>query len=172
MSAKVVKKVLAQLYGPAESSEDEETYVREGMRICDEHNEPLNFWSQKLGRYQCIRCLINETEVHFIDYSYKPQLEKYRSIQSFGLRALQENEPMEHVIKDWKDDIRDILSRIHTTFIEMIAEYTRKFYRSLLHIESSDKMKQFYNEDSRQRERLDYMREKYSSIKNIIDDID
>jgi len=71
------------------------------------------------------------------------------------MRALNENARMEHVIRDWKGDIRDILARIHTTFIDMIAEYTRKFYKSLLHIETSDKMKSFYNEDTRQRERLD-----------------
>jgi len=65
------------------------------------------------------------------------------------MRALLENAHMEHLIKDWKDDIRDILGRIHSMFIEMITEYTRKFYRSLLHIEMSDKMKQFYGEDSR-----------------------
>ena len=58
-----------------------------------------------------------------------------------------ENEFMDHCIKDWKRDIRDILARIHEQFIEMIDEYTRKFYRSLVHIEQSDKMKQFYGED-------------------------
>ena len=57
---------------------------------------------------------------------------------------------MQHVIHDWKGDIREILGRIHSQFIEMISDYTRKFYRSLVNIEMSSQMKQFYREDSRQ----------------------
>ena len=103
---------------------------------CDEHNEPLNFWSMKMNQYQCIRCLINEKDVHYIDKSYIGTLETFRKFQDFGARAIQENEPMEQVIYNWKDDIRDILGRIHDSLIQIITEYTRKFYRSLVDIEA------------------------------------
>ena len=64
--------MLQSLYGKdGESSEDEYTYSREGVMICSVHNEPLNFWSDKLKRYQCIRCLVDENQIHFIDMSYK-----------------------------------------------------------------------------------------------------
>lgn len=76
---------------------------------------------------------------------------------------------MERVVREWKDDIRDILRRIHDAFIQMITEYTRKFFNSLLKIECSEKMAPFYGEDKRQRIRLDYMREKFIKITEIID---
>ena len=152
--------------------EEPEHDSREGVSTCDEHNEPLNFWSKKLNRYQCIRCLVDEKEVHYIDKSYVQSFEKFKNMQNVALRTLHENAPMDHVIRDWKDDIRDILGRIHNQFIDMITEYTRKFYRSLLHIETSDKMKQFYREDSRQSQRLDYMNERYIEMKAIIDEIE
>ena len=44
---------------------------QEGHGICKKHNVPLNFWSNKEQIYQCIKCLINEKEVHFVDHSYK-----------------------------------------------------------------------------------------------------
>lgn len=54
----------------------------------------------------------------------------------------------------------------------MIGEYTRKFYRSLVHIEQSDKMKQFYGEDNRQRQRHETIKEKYNEICEVIQCID
>ena len=146
--------------------------MQEGTQICPQHNEPLNFWSKKMNRYQCIKCLVNENDVHYIDKSYKGTLEKFRQIENYGKRALIENESMDHVIRDWKSDIRDILGRIHQQFIDMIGEYTRKFYRSLVHIEQSDKMKQFYGEDTRQRQRHETIKEKYNEICEVIKCID
>ena len=145
---------------------------REGVSMCNEHNEPLNFWSKKLNRYQCIRCLVDEKEVHYIDKSYSVLLEKFKSIEKYGQRTLEENAPMQHVIHDWKGDIREILGRIHSQFIEMISDYTRKFYRSLVNIEMSSQMKQFYREDSRQNQRIEYMKQRYIEIKAIIDEIE
>ena len=74
---------------------------------------PLNFWSNKEQVYQCIKCLINEDEVHYIDDSYKHTLEEFRSIKNYARVALNENAPMTFLIKEWKDDIRDMLQRVH-----------------------------------------------------------
>ena len=41
--------------------------------------------------YQCIKCLINEEEVHYVDDSYKKSLEEYRKIKDFAKYALDEN---------------------------------------------------------------------------------
>ena len=56
---------------------------------------------------------------------------------------------MSHMIHDWKDDIRDMLQTVQDDFINMIKEYTRKFYNSLIRIEHSSKMEPFFNEDGR-----------------------
>ena len=44
---------------------------RESAVLCPEHDLPLNFWCEKEAIYKCIKCLINEKEVHFVDHSYK-----------------------------------------------------------------------------------------------------
>ena len=56
---------------------------------------------------------------------------------------------MEHMIQEWKEDIRDMLQRVHSQFIEMINEFTRKFYKSLVKIELSERMKPYVGEDRR-----------------------
>ena len=89
----------------------------EGTNICPTHNAPLNFWSDKDQVYQCIKCLINAEEVHYIDYSYKRSLEEFKKIKEYGMYALNENAPMAYMIKEWKDDIRDMLQRVHQEFI-------------------------------------------------------
>ena len=88
-----------------------------GTVICKKHKVPLNFWSNKEQIYQCIKCLINEEEVHFIDNSYKKTLEEFRSIKNYAKYALNENAPMAYLIHEWKDDIRDMLQRVNAQFI-------------------------------------------------------
>ena len=139
-------------------SEHEQT--QEGS-LCKNHNAPLNFWSNKEKEYQCIKCLINEKEVHYIDDSFKKKLVEFRDIQSYGKIALNENAPMAYLIREWKDDIRDMLQTVQEDFIKMIKEYTRKFYNSLVKIELSVKLLPLENEDSRQWERLETMKAKY-----------
>ena len=146
--------------------------TQESANICEKHNAPLNFWSNKEQKYQCIKCLINEEEVHYVDESYKKALEEFRDIQSYARTALKENAPLPHMIHDWKDDIRDMLQTVQDDFINMIKEYTRKFYNSLIRIEHSSKMEPFYNEDIRQNQRLEAMKEKQEQITAIIERID
>ena len=88
-----------------------------GTVICKKHKVPLNFWSNKEQIYQCIKCLINEEEVHFIDNSYKKTLEEFRAIKNYAKYALNENAPMAYLIHEWKDDIRDMLQRVNAQFI-------------------------------------------------------
>lgn len=38
---------------------------------CLDHGLPLNFWQEKEQVYACIKCLIDEGEVHFVDKSYE-----------------------------------------------------------------------------------------------------
>ena len=52
----------------------------EGSVQCPDHSLPLNFWSDKEKIYKCIKCLINEKEVHFVDDTYKGHLERFKKI--------------------------------------------------------------------------------------------
>ena len=140
--------------------------------LCKKHNVPQNFWSNKEQIYQCIKCLINDEEVHFIDTSYKRTLEEFRAIKKYAKFALNENAPMACLIHEWKDDIRDMLQRVNAQFVQMITEFTRRFFNSLIKVEYSEKMQPFQGEDSRQNARLEFMKEKYESITKIIEDID
>ena len=54
----------------------------------------------------------------------------------------------------------------------MINEFTRKFYKSLIKIETSERMKPYIGEDRRQSQRLSYMADRYAEVVSIIDDID
>ena len=44
-------------------------------------------------------------------------MEEFRKIKDYGQKALNENAPMAYLIKEWKDDIRDMLQRVHAQFI-------------------------------------------------------
>lgn len=57
-------------------------------------------------------------------------------------------------------------------FIQMITDFTRRFFNSLMRVEYSEKMAPFQGEDSRQNERLEFMKERYESITKIIEQID
>ena len=76
-------------------------------------------------------------------------MEEFRKIKDYGQKALNENAPMAYLIKEWKDDIRDMLQRVHAQFIQMVTDFTRKFYNSLMKIELSDKLAPYYGEDTR-----------------------
>ena len=155
-----------------ESVQDEHNEGEETKSICKKHNVPLNFWSNKEQVYQCIKCLINEEEVHYIDDSYKKHLDDFRAIRSYGMSALTENTVMAQTLRDWKDDIRDILQRVQQELLEMINEFTKRFQRSLMKIEQSEKLMQYQNEDFHQARRLEYMQDRYENIDNLIKKIE
>ena len=100
-------------------------------------------------------------------------MEEFRDIRNYAKIALNENAPMTYLIKEWKDDIRDMLQTVQEDFIRMIRDYTRKFYNSLVKIEQqSVKLLPFENEDTRQWERLETMKVKYEQIEAIIKRVD
>ena len=103
--------------------------------MCPEHDLPLNFWSEKEAIYKCIKCLINEKEVHFVDHSYKHQLERFQEIKSMTVNIMDENKYMPRTIQDWKEDIRDVLLRVRTQMISFIDDFTERFVRQIAKIE-------------------------------------
>ena len=53
----------------------------EGTLTCPDHDMPLNFWYEKEQHYKCLKCLINEQEVHFVDHGYKKQETRFEEIK-------------------------------------------------------------------------------------------
>lgn len=102
---------------------------RESVVMCPEHDLPLNFWSEKEAIYKCIKCLINEKEVHFVDHSYKGQFERFREIRTMTSTIMEENKYLPCTIKDWKEDIRDVLLRVKAQMIDFIDDFTERFVR-------------------------------------------
>lgn len=97
--------------------------------MCPEHALPLNFWSDKETIYKCIKCLINEKEVHFVDHSYKSKLEYFKELQSMTESMLKNNKWMPHTIEDWKSDIRDMVLRVRQQMIDFIDNFSDRFIR-------------------------------------------
>ena len=97
--------------------------------ICVDHGMPLNFWQEKEQAYACIKCLIDEDAVHFVDKSYKGSLEKFLQIKQLTEKVIKENKGMAHTIADWKDDIRDMLLRVREQLCQFIDMFTHKFIR-------------------------------------------
>lgn len=54
----------------------------EGNLTCPDHNMPLNFWFEKEQHYKCLKCLINEQDVHFVDHGYKKQETRFEEIKT------------------------------------------------------------------------------------------
>ena len=97
--------------------------------VCGDHGMPLNFWQEKEQAYACIKCLIDEEEVHFVDKSYTASLAKFNQIKLMTEQVVNENKGMPHTIADWKDDIRDMLLRVREQLCQFIDMFTHKFIR-------------------------------------------
>ena len=105
------------------------TNNHESSVLCSDHGMPLNFWQEKEQAYACIKCLIDEEEVHFVDKSYYMSLEKFKQIKLMTEKVVEENKGMPHTIADWKDDIRDMLLRVREQLNQFIDMFTHKFIR-------------------------------------------
>lgn len=106
-----------------------------------------------------------------MDETYKSRLAEYHEMMNYAKMALNENAPMACTIREWKDDIRDMLQTIQEDFFRMIREYTRKFINSLKNIETTAKLENYVNEDLRQNERLEVMKARYEDIVEIIEQV-
>lgn len=122
---------------------------------CERHGLPLNFWQDKEQAYACIKCLIDEGEVHFVDKSYEGRLRRFNKIKQQADRVLRENQPYTHTIADWKDDIRDMLLRVREQVNEFIEMFTNKFIRQISKMEHERQdLAAFAKEDVHQAQRL------------------
>ena len=71
--------------------------------------------------------MINEKEVHFVDHSYKSQLEKWNELQVNATEILKQNHKMPSTIKDWKADIRDIVFQVRHQMNKFVDNFTMRF---------------------------------------------
>ena len=139
---------------------------------CPRHNLPLNFWQEKEQAYACIKCLIDEGEVHFVDKSYEARLRKFNQIKQMADQAFRENEYFTHTIADWKDDIRDMLLRVRDQLCGFIDMFTNKFIRQIGKMEHDrQELAAFAKEDIRQTERLTFIAERLERISTILDSV-
>ena len=68
---------------------------------------------------------------------------------------MEENKYMPHTIKDWKEDIRDVLLRVKAQMISFIDDFTERFVRQIAKIESQRReLLNFVGEDRRQGDRM------------------
>ena len=80
---------------------------------------------------------------------------------------------MPHTIKDWKEDIRDVLLRVKAQMISFIDDFTERFVRQIAKIESQRReLSNFVGEDRRQGERLRYIEKKLERMDGILRQID
>ena len=113
-----------------------EVYPESTLRInCQVHNAPATFYSKVEQVYKCLKCIVAQEDLHYIDKKYKKQLEEFEAIKEYTCKAIIENEPSIHIIKEWKEDIRQTLIEVKNEFTDWIDTFTNKFVKSLNKIE-------------------------------------
>ena len=110
----------SSLINSAANNDLDITTATEGGTQCPQHNLPLNFWQEKEQCYACIKCLIDEEEVHYVDTSFKERLARFKQIRALTEKMVLNNNAMPHTIADWKDDIRDMVLRVREQLIQFI----------------------------------------------------
>ena len=145
----------------------------EGTLTCPDHNMPLNFWFEKEKHYKCLKCLINEQDVHFVDHGYKKQEARFEEIKTQIEGTLEENKLMPRTIKDWKEDIRDLILRVRAQMIGFIDGFTSRIIKQISRIEQDKReVAAVSSEDRRQGERLDFIKEKLIRTNEILKTIE
>ena len=116
--------------------EAKEVYPESTLRInCLTHNAPATFYSKVEQRYKCLKCIVAQEDLHYIDKRYKKQLEEFEAIKEYTCKAVIENEPSITIIKEWKESIRKTLIDVKDEFVDWIDTFTNKFVKSLNKIE-------------------------------------
>ena len=130
--------------------EAKEVYPESTLRInCLTHNAPATFYSKVEQRYKCLKCIVAQEDLHYIDKRYKKQLEEFEAIKEYTCKAVLENEPSITIIREWKESIRKTLIDVKDEFVEWIDTFTNKFVKSLNKIEQSRELVNFVGEDKR-----------------------
>ena len=98
--------------------------------------------------------MVAREDLHYIDKTYKKQLEDFEKIKEFVAKSICENAPNIHIIEEWKGQIRETLLKVKQKYIEWIETFTHKFVKSLNKIETTGQLLEFVGEDKRQELRL------------------
>lgn len=97
---------------------------------CYLHAKPAAFYDRREQNYKCLECLIGQ-DLLYIEKKYKQEMEDFEAIREFTVRAIAENTPHTHLIKDWKNQVRSTLMEVRKDFLDWIDTFTHKFMRSL-----------------------------------------
>lgn len=139
---------------------------------CPIHGCGLNFYSSKEQGFKCLSCLINKEDVQYIDKSYIAQMELFNEIRAKTELAISNNAGAVSDISRWREDIRDMVMRIRSNLILFIDEFVAHLKKNMIDIETQPQIKDFINEDLRQEERLNDLKEKHREIQLIIDTVE
>lgn len=173
MSSALLGQVTGQDVNLEKDKSSKDRGQQEEGASCPNHGLPLNFWQDKEQAYACIKCLIDEGEVHFVDKSYESRVKHFVKVKQKAEKALRENQHMKHSIADWKDDIRDMLLRVRDQLYNFIDMFTHKFIRQIGKIEyERPELKDFVGEDRRQATRLRSLEVNMERLLNILEQVD
>lgn len=79
---------------------------------------------------------------------------EFERIREQAKLAIVENTPNLTLVKDWKQQIRQILLQVKKEFNEWIEILTNKFVNSLRKIEDAPDLKQYANNDRQVRDKI------------------
>ena len=86
---------------------------------------------------------------------------------------MEENKYLPRTIKDWKEDIRDVLLRVRTQMISFIDDFTERFVRQIAKVEQQRReLSTFIGEDRRQGDRMKYIEKRLERIDEILKKIE
>lgn len=86
---------------------------------------------------------------------------------------MEENKYLPMTIKDWKEDIRDVLLRVRSQMINFIDDFTERFVRQIAKIEQQRReLSTYIGEDRRQRERMFFLERKLERINAILKQVE
>lgn len=117
--------------------------------VCQQHNAPAAFFSEKEDRYVCFKCLVSTEKLLYIDKSYKQEMDDFERIKALTMEAVNSNANNTTIIRNWKMSIRECLMRIRTKYIDLIDKFIYQFGVSFKNVETSDEMMEFRGEDKK-----------------------
>lgn len=85
--------------------------------LCETHQEAAIFFSKKEEKYFCLKCLVSQEKLMYIDKSYKEQMDDFERIKEMTSEAIKSNMVNTKTIKTWKYEIRSCLMRIREKFL-------------------------------------------------------
>ena len=66
---------------------------------CDTHKAPAVFFSNKFNKYQCLKCLIEEQELVYIDKRFKQEMDDFERIKHYLINVIKSRDEKSSLTK-------------------------------------------------------------------------